>query len=246
MEKEWKIGQVGLVPDDEGKVYCVVSPDDGRIGFYEKLGRRGPLFFLNKEGGAAVRFIGRLGTKGTGSGSGGGSDFRPGRWQGCWIWDGKRYGYATAGAMTRFCPRNPLLRTGFTAEQQSAGPGGIREDRSLLRPRLRDLRAEGAGGTSRQLPAAGMGALPRAWEKFFARHPQSKSEHARREVARHVVLVSLDGGYQLKKKPKQWDELVAIYRETAKEMGLPESSPATVVTVQPGKYSQSEDWVKLD
>ena len=86
----------------------------------------------------------------------------------------------------------------------------------------------------------------RTWEKFFARHPQSKSEHARNEVARHVVLISLDEGYQLKKKLKQWDELVTIYRETATEMGLPESSPATVVSVKPGTYSVSEDWVKLD
>ena len=37
-----------------------------------------------------------------------------------------------------------------------------------------------------------------------------------------------------------------IYRETAKEMGLPESSPAKVVTIQPGTYSLTEDWVKSD
>jgi hypothetical protein len=29
-------------------------------------------------------------------------------------------------------------------------------------------------------------------------------------------------------------------------MGLPESSPATVVTVRAGTYSQSEDWVERD
>jgi hypothetical protein len=38
--------------------------------------------------------------------------------------------------------------------------------------------------------------------------------------------------------------MVALYHETAKEMGLPESSPATVVTVEPGTYSLSEDWVE--
>jgi len=86
----------------------------------------------------------------------------------------------------------------------------------------------------------------RAWEKWLARHRRSKSEHARKEVARHVLLISLDEGYRLRKKPRQWEELVAIYRETAKEMGLPESSPATVVTVQPGTYSLSEDWAGRD
>ena len=88
--------------------------------------------------------------------------------------------------------------------------------------------------------SCGMDVLRRAWEKYFLRHPQSKSEHARKQVAQYVVLISLDEGYRLRKKPRrkkprQWEELVAIYRETATEMGLPESSPATIVTVAPAR-----------
>jgi hypothetical protein len=247
MEKHWKIGHVAFAPDDDRhKVFCLVSPDDGRIACYGMPGRRGPLFFPNKE--KAQKF-------------GAGAGWNPrgldraalataiadlGDGKGCWVWDGRQYGYATAGEMMKFCPHNQLLRTGFTPEQESLareayGKIGHYFDRvyeHFERKALEEPRV------NYQLQV--WVCCARTWEKYFARHPQSKSAHARKQVAGYVLVISLDEGYQLKKKPKQWEELVAIYRETAKEMGLPESSPATVVTVQPGEYSLSEDWVTRD
>ncbi len=246
MDQNWKIGKMALVPDGEGKVYCVVSTDDGRIGCYEAQGRRGPLFFMTRQ--EAQKFGSAVGwePKGLDPAAVAAAIADLGAGKGCWIWDGTRFGYVTAGTMKRFCPHNPLLRTGFTPEQEALareayGKIGhyfdhvyeIFERRALEEPRVNyRLRV--------------WVCCARAWEKYFARHPQSKSEHARKQVAQYVLGISLDEGYQLTKKPKQWEELVAIYRETAKEMGLPESSPATVMTTEPGEHSLSEDWVKQE
>jgi hypothetical protein len=50
MDTNWGIGKTAFIPDDEHKVFCLVSPEDGRIGCYEAPGRRGPLFFTTREG----------------------------------------------------------------------------------------------------------------------------------------------------------------------------------------------------
>jgi hypothetical protein len=73
----------------------------------------------------------------------------------------------------------------------------------------------------------------RAWEKWFANHPQSKSDHAKKEIAKYLLAISLD--YRVRKKPKQWDELVGIYQDTAKDMELPPSSPVEMVEFPPQK-----------
>ena len=166
--------------------------------------------------------------------------------KGCWVRDGNGYGYATAGAMMKFCPRNPLLRTGFTPEQEAMAREAYQKIGHFVDGAYENFERKALKEPRVTFQLQVWVCCARTWEKYFARHPQSKSEHAREQVARYVLAVSLDEGYSLKKKPKQWEELVAIYRETANEMGLPESSPATVMTIKPGTYSLSEDWVKSD
>jgi hypothetical protein len=78
----------------------------------------------------------------------------------------------------------------------------------------------------------------RAWEKWVAMHPLSKSEHARRLIAGHVVAISL--GANVTKPPKHWPELTKVYQETALEMGLPEASPASILEIQAGEYKRGE------
>ena len=246
MDENWTTGKTKFVSSDGRKVYCLTSPDDGRIGCYEAQGRRGPLFFGSREDAERFGTLAGWEPKGLDPAAVAAAIAALGGGQGCWVRDGKGYGYATAGAMSEFCPRNPLLRTGFTPEQEEMAREAYRKighffDRvyeQFERKALSEVRV------NYQLRVWVCCAC--AWEKYFARHPQSKSEHARKQVAGYVLAISLDEGYRLKKKPRQWEELVSLYRETAKEMGLPESSPATVVTIQPGEYSLSEDWVERD
>jgi hypothetical protein len=80
-------------------------------------------------------------------------------------------------------------------------------------------------------------ACSRAWERYFANHPESKSEHAKKCAA--VLLVGISLGHK-ELKPK-WGELLTIYGEIAKEMGLPETSPPSIMKVLPGKYPRGED-----
>jgi hypothetical protein len=233
-------------PSDGRTWYCLTSPDDGRIGCYEAQGRRGPLFFATREdaerfgtsAGWKPKALDRAAVAAAIAALGGG--------QGCWIRDGKGYGYATAGAMSEFCPQNPLLRTGFTPEQEAMAREAYRKIGHFFDRAYEEFERKALSEARVNYQLRVWVCCARAWEKYFARHPQSKSEHARMQVARYVVLVSLGEGYRLKKKPRQWEELTSLYRETAKEMGLPESSPATVVTIQPGEYSPWEDWVERD
>jgi hypothetical protein len=246
MDEQWGIAKTAIVPEGEPKVFCLTSPDDGRIGCYEAHGRRGPLFFTSREDVQKFGLLAGWEPKGLDVAAVARAIADLGSGKGCWVRDSNGYGYATAAAMIKFCPHGPLLRTGFTPEQEALareayGKIGhyfdrvyeIFERKALEEPRV-----------NYQLQV--WVCCARTWEKYFARHPQSKSEHARKQVAQYALLISLDEGYRLRKKPKQWDELVSLYRETAREMGLPESSPATVMTIKPGTYSLSEDWVKGD
>jgi len=246
MDMNRGIGKTAFAPKGEPEIYCLVHSGDGRIGCYEAEGRRGPLFFVSRQEaqkfGSAVgwnpRGLDRAAVANAIADLGGG--------KGCWIRDGNGYGYATAAAMLRFCPQNRLFRPGFTPEQEAMAREAYGRIGHYFDPAYEIFERKALAEPRVNYQLQVWVCCARAWETWFARHPQSKSEHARKEVARHVVLISLDEGYRLRKKPRQWEELVAIYRETAKEMGLPESSPATVVTVQPGAYSLSEDWAGRD
>jgi hypothetical protein len=67
----------------------------------------------------------------------------------------------------------------------------------------------------------------RAWKKYFANHPQSQSDHAKRTIASHLLAASL--GDKPMKRVKHWDELVSLYQEEAKQMGLPPCSPPKLI-----------------
>ena len=246
MDMNRGIGKTAFAPKGEPEIYCLVHSDDGRIGCYGKLGRRGPVFFPSKE--EAEKFGSLVGwePKGLSAAEVAAAIFHLGDGKGCWIRDGKGYGYATAGVMAIFCPQNPLLRTGFTPEEEAMAREAYGKIGHYFEPAYEIFERNALAEPRVYYQLQVWVCRARAWEKWLARHRRSKSEHARKEVARHVLLISLDEGYRLRKKPRQWEELVAIYRETAKEMGLPESSPATVVTVQPGTYSLSEDWAGRD
>ncbi len=246
---ERKLGtrKTAFVPDEkERKIYCLTSTDDGRIGCYEAHGRRGPLFFASRDDAQKFGTLAGWEPKGLDAAAVANAIADLGGGKGCWVWDGNGYGYATTGEMTKFCLRNPLLRTGFTPEQEAMAREAYQKIGHFFDPTYEQFERKALSEARINYQLRVWVCCARTWEKWFAQHPQSKSEHAREQVARYVLLVSFDEGYQLKKKPKQWEELVAIYAETAKEMGLPESSPATVVTIQPGTYSLTEDWVKAD
>jgi len=246
MNEQWGIAKTALVPEGEPKVFCLTSPDDGRIGCYEAHGRRGPLFFVSREDVQTFGSLAGWEPTGVDAAAVASAIADLGDGKGCWFRYGNGYGYATAGEMAKFCPNNPLLRTGFTPEQEVLAREAyqkighyfdrayeIFERKALEEPRVNfQLRV--------------WVCCARTWEKYFARHPQSKSEHARKQVAQYVLIISLDEGHQLPKKPKQWDELVSLYRETTREMELPESSPATVMTVKPSTCSLTEDWVSFE
>ena len=240
------VDEMAFVPDGERKVYCLASTDDGRIGRYEAQGRHGPLFFTSRQEAQKFGSLAGWEPKGLDPAAVARAIADLGDGKGAWIWDGTRYGYATAGAMMKFCPRNPLLRTGFTPEQEAMALEAYEKIGHFFDRAYESFERQALAEPRVNYQLRVWVCCARAWDKYFARHPQSKSEHARKQVAGHFVLISLGEGYQLKKKPRHWEVLVSTYRETAKEMGLPESSPATVVTPEPGTYSLSEDWVKLD
>jgi hypothetical protein len=228
------------------KIFCLVNPDDGRIACFGADKMRGPLFFTTRENAAKFGRLVGWQPKGLDPAAVSNAIADLGGGKGCWIRDDNGYGYATASAMMDFCPHNPLLRSGFTPEQETMAREAYGKIGHFFDPTYEQFERTALTEPRVNYQLQVWVCCARTWEKYFARHSQSKSEHARKQVAQYVVGISLDEGYRFLKKPRQWEELVAIYRETAQAMGLPESSPATIVTVEPGKYSPSDDWFNTD
>jgi hypothetical protein len=209
MDTNLKVGTTVFTDGADRRTYCVVNKDDGRIGCYEAQRRRGPMFFASREEAQKFGLLAGWEPKGLDPAGVAAAIAGVGAGKGCWIWDGTRYGYATAGTMMVHCPHNPLLRTGFTPEQEAMAREAYEKIGHFFDPTYEQFERKALEEARVNYQLRVWVCCAWAWEKYFARHPQSKSEHAQREMAAYVLLVSLDEGYRLKKKPKQWDELVA-------------------------------------
>lgn len=123
--------------------------------------------------------------------------------------------------------RNRMMQQEFTPEQMELAREAWETIGHYANPTWEEFERLALSEPYITLRLKGWVCCARAWKKYFANHPQSKSDHAKRTVASHLLAASV--GMRPVKRVKQWEELVSLYQEQAKQMGLPPCSPPKLI-----------------
>jgi hypothetical protein len=139
------------------------------------------------------------------------------------------------------------LDHGFTPEQEALAREGWKKCGQYFDPTFEEFERKALTEPRITYQLRVWVCCGRTMDKWFAAHPERADSRKKRQlIAVGVVAVSLGAipDHLCHKGTQPYsdaEEMLALYQETAKEMGLPLSSPASQMEVAPGEYNIMDD-----